>query len=1146
MQQIPAMLLVHRVGHAFREVIRRRGSAYARSGHVQIRERDDESARARVTGSRVYEVDVEAVADARGRVALGVSCSCPHFEGGEECKHIFATLCALDARGWQPAPMRIDRRKRIQVVRLGDDSGDTDPWLDDEPWRDEDADDSDESDLPLRPPARAAASGWRARLERLAAQPGSSALPGHGSELPRALAGAEAPPIYLIDPHAARREQVLRVYVARRAVLRDGGVGALRPARIGPLELDTAASAEESAALGQLLALAQSEQAQRGSSYGWYPSAPNAPVRTSSVAIPPAFLDPLLPRLAATGRLAVLSGWAAANSSASGPAATALRWLRLDPGAPWQLRVALCRATRGYELRGRLVRGDETLALDAPELVLAGGFLVHGGILARSDSLGSVHAFAELRRGPLRIPARELEAAIEELTTSPGLPPVELDPELGWSESPGTPAPRLRFAEIEARGRELRASLDFGYGDAWIAAAASAVRVSDRRARRLWARDPDAEERAFAALVELGFRATGAQHPTRGELGAPSAHDLAVERNAFEAVAEQLLAKGWVLEVEGARLRRAGSSWASVRTGVDYFDLSGGVDFDGERVPFPRLLEAARTGARFVRLGDGARGLLPRVWLERCARIASLAEPQADEALRFARGQLGFVDALLSAQDEARSDARFDELRRRLAEFRGIETPSQPPELRGRLRAYQREGLGWLRFLRSLGLGGCLADDMGLGKTLQVLALLAGREPGAQKRTRAARRPALVVAPKSVVHVWESEAARFTPTLSVLNYTGPDRAALRERLAQSDLVVTSYGTLRRDVAWLSEQRFDTVVLDEAQAIKNASARTACAARKLRADHRLALTGTPVENHLGELASLLDWLNPGCLGRAHGLKALSSGSPEPAAIELLARALRPILLRRTKEQVLRELPPKTEQTLRCELAPTQRREYDELRRHYQTSIAQRIERQGLARSKLHVLEALLRLRQAACHPALIDPRRADEHSAKLDLLFEQLDEVLDGGHKALIFSQFTRLLALVRKGLEARGIPHAYLDGRTRDRAACVGRFQQDRECRVFAISLKAGGTGLSLTAADYVFLLDPWWNPAVEAQAVDRSHRIGQTRPVVAYKLVAENTVEEKILELQACKRDLARSIFADEKGLIAKLTAEDLAALLG
>jgi SNF2 family DNA or RNA helicase len=352
--------------------------------------------------------------------------------------------------------------------------------------------------------------------------------------------------------------------------------------------------------------------------------------------------------------------------------------------------------------------------------------------------------------------------------------------------------------------------------------------------------------------------------------------------------------------------------------------------------------------------------------------------------------------------------------------------------------------------------------------------------------------------------------------------------------------------MRRDIDALREQRFDYAILDEAQAIKNEGSRTAKAARSLRAEHRLALTGTPIENHLGELASLYAFLNPGLLGRARGHSPLWTGTRDPDQAALLARGLRPVLLRRTKSEVLRELPAKTEQTLLCELLPVQRRQYDELRRHYQRVLSERVAKDGIERSKLHVLEALLRLRQSACHPALIDRDRVDEPSAKLETLFEQLEEVLAEGHKALVFSQFTRLLALVRTGVEARGIGYAYLDGRTRDRPARIERFQHDPTCQLFLVSLKAGGTGLNLTAADYVYLLDPWWNPAVEAQAIDRAHRIGQPRPVFAYRLVACDTVEEKILAMQQQKRALAATILgAGEQSLIGSLSAEDLRALL-
>ena len=342
-------------------------------------------------------------------------------------------------------------------------------------------------------------------------------------------------------------------------------------------------------------------------------------------------------------------------------------------------------------------------------------------------------------------------------------------------------------------------------------------------------------------------------------------------------------------------------------------------------------------------------------------------------------------------------------------------------------------------------------------------------------------------------------------------------------------------------------RFDYVILDEAQAIKNAASESAKAARLLQADHRLALSGTPVQNHLGELWSLFEFLNPGMLGSAAAFGGNGPGTrmADGETRAILGRALRPFILRRTKEQVARDLPVKTEQTLFCELDAAQRRLYDELRHHYRVSLLGRIGRDGIGRSKIQVLEALLRLRQAACHPGLLDRARRDEPSAKLDALLPQLADVREEGHKALVFSQFTSLLDIVRARLDRGGARYEYLDGKTRDRAACVERFQRDPDCLLFLVSLKAGGLGLNLTAAEYVFLLDPWWNPAVEAQAIDRTHRIGQTRPVFAYRLIAKDTVEEKILELQQTKRELADAIVSADESLIRTLTREDLELLL-
>jgi SNF2 family DNA or RNA helicase len=479
--------------------------------------------------------------------------------------------------------------------------------------------------------------------------------------------------------------------------------------------------------------------------------------------------------------------------------------------------------------------------------------------------------------------------------------------------------------------------------------------------------------------------------------------------------------------------------------------------------------------------------------------------------------------------------------RARLQEFEGIEEADPPASFRGTLRHYQREGLGWLRFLREFGLGGCLADDMGLGKTVQVLALLAER----------AKRPSIIIVPRSLVFNWMREAERFTPNLRVLDYSGGRRKPSDIETGNWDIVLATYGTLRSDIAHLSRIEFEYAILDEAQAIKNANTASAKAARLLRAKQRLALSGTPIENRIEELWSLFEFLNPGMLGAASTFAIMAdlATDAEPsdglAGREILRRALRPLILRRTKEQVAPELPERVEQTLYVDLEPPQRQFYMELLAATRRSLLSEVDRVGVGGARMHILEALLRLRQAACHPVLVDPARPNLPSAKLDALIPTLEEIVEEGHKAIVFSQFTRFLAIVRARLEAANIPYEYLDGATRNREAHVDRFQSPSGPPVFLISLKAGGHGLNLTAADYVYLLDPWWNPAVEAQAIDRAHRIGQTRRVMATRLVARGTIEEKVIELQESKRAIADAILGADQGVLSKIGREELEILL-
>ena len=626
-------------------------------------------------------------------------------------------------------------------------------------------------------------------------------------------------------------------------------------------------------------------------------------------------------------------------------------------------------------------------------------------------------------------------------------------------------------------------------------------------------------------------------------------------------VVRELTAEGWYVEAQGKVYRSPGKFNIQVHSGIDWFELHGAVEFGDTVASLPELLAAVRRGENMVKLGDGSFGLLPEEWLKKYGLLAGLGTPH-DEHLRFRRSQVGLLDALLATHPQAQFDALFAQARDELQRFTGIEPADPPAGFCGELRPYQQEGLGWLHFLRQFGFGGCLADDMGLGKTVQVLALLEARrelrERNGEQTTRRKRGrkgssgpsgvgASLVVMPKSLVFNWKQEAARFAPRLRVLDHTGVSRRKGNGHFAGYDVVLTTYGTLRNDAVDFKDVRFDYLILDEAQAIKNGDSVSAKAARLLQGDHRLALSGTPIENHLGELWSLFEFLNPGMLGAASVFKLTGGAArnPDEETRKLLAHALRPFLLRRTKEQVIRDLPPKVEQTLYCELESKQRQLYDELREHYRRALLKRIEREGIQRAKIQILEALLRLRQAAIHPGLLDKERRGESSAKLDMLVPRLQEVAEEGHKTLVFSQFTGMLSILRERLEREGIAYAYLDGKTRDRQACVERFQTDPDCRLFLISLKAGGLGLNLTAAQYVFLLDPWWNPAVEAQAVDRAHRIGQTNQVFAYRLIARGTVEEKVLELQDTKRELADAIVGADNSLIRNLGREDLQLLL-
>jgi superfamily II DNA or RNA helicase len=639
-----------------------------------------------------------------------------------------------------------------------------------------------------------------------------------------------------------------------------------------------------------------------------------------------------------------------------------------------------------------------------------------------------------------------------------------------------------------------------------------------------------------------------------------------------ESYVPQLRQEGWEVEISpdfGHNIHLANDEawYAELKSDADLagesFHLDLGIEIDGHRVSLvPILVNCIDQGLTREVLNQNMdqRYLLalpppshdvisvPARRLE--AMLGFLDELLSNRAARSKQGGLK-LDKLRAAQLSTldglpiQAPTQLKALRERLSAFRELELVQPPHGLRADLRPYQREGLSWLQFLREFSLNGILADDMGLGKTLQTLShLLMEKEAGRLDR------PALILAPTSVIRNWAREAAKFTPDLSVLLLYGDDRHADFHRIRRHQLVITSYPLLVRDADHICRQDWHIVVLDEAQNIKNPRSKAAQVCSSLKARHRLCLTGTPIENHLGELWSLYHFLMPSLLGDADTFRSYYRNPIEKEANtdrqKQLAERLQPLLLRRTKDAVARDLPPKTEILHTIELEKEQIDLYETIRAAMDQRVREAICQQGLERSQIIVLDALLKLRQVCCHPQLlkIDTARAIKTSAKTAYLMQEiLPELVEEGRKILIFSQFTEMLKLLEKELQQAGITFVKLTGETQDRETPIQQFQAGK-APVFLISLKAGGSGLNLTTADTVIHYDPWWNPAAEAQASDRAHRIGQTKPVFIHKLICRSTIEERILEMQKTKSALVESLMAGRTGKLS-LTQEDIQKLL-
>ena len=1160
------MTLAELLEGRFRADVRFRGAAYLKAERVAI---------TRVTADELFAIVRDGVEYqtqlSRQDGRLKMFCNCVASAQTEpSCKHLWGTVLAVDEGNYLSGEIKAGHvppfftEPRTPLVLDDDleDDGDDLPGDFFEPG-------SSSGARSLGAPP-IAVTGWQARLlqvrQTLAQEPvGQPSAP------------REQEVFYEIDVDQSRSIGQIVIQTSHRQRRGNGQWGKLKPLRLRPNRIDEAIDADDA----RILAYLSGGTPERGN---WHAQQAEIQSAVHRFRIPHELCELIMPLMCATGRVRYLNSDERSN--------TPLTW---DDGPAWELSLRLVPDDAGaddaaspgkptplsyasesvsdeppseesdfevdlpvseteavesgsepeetpavvdkgsWRIEGQLCRENEILPLSRTVLLVPGGLVLTAKRIARLRDFGAFAWVKLLERGErLRVPTGEEHDFIDQLLDMPALPRLDLPEELRLEEVTCDPVPHLTLRAPRGamlHGDRLQGDVSFDYVGTQVRASSSQWAIVQRTLGRCIVRNKQREEQRWLQLVEQGFRRL--LDPRR------TGRDVEISARSLGPAVRSIAAEGWQVHADGKRVRQPTDLRFRVRSNVDWFELHAQVDFEGRTIRLPDLLSAVARGDTTVRLDDGSLGILPEEWIERFSLLATLGTAE-DDHVRYAMNTVTMLDALLASMPETDYDSQFLELRSRLGSPLRIQAIDEPRGFHGELRGYQKEGLGWLKFLQDLRFGGCLADDMGLGKTIQFLAVMVERK--ARNKTVV---PSLVVVPKSLLFNWHSECTRFAPTLKAIEYSGIGRAAQRPDLAKHDIVLTTYGTLRRDIAILKDIPFEYVVLDEAQTIKNAGSQIAKASRLLSARHRLALSGTPIENNLGDLWSIFEFLNPGMLGRSSLFKQFAAGTQDEQSRQLLSQGLRPFILRRTKKEVASELPEKLEQTIHCDMRKEQRRIYQELRDSYRAALLGEIDRQGLGKTKMHVLEALLRLRQAACHPHLVNQASDEESSAKLDVLLPDLEELIAEGHKALVFSQFTSMLAIVRKHLDRRGVVYEYLDGQTRDRRERVNRFQSDPACCVFLISLKAGGLGLNLTAADYVFLLDPWWNPAVEAQAIDRAHRVGQTRKVFAYRLICRGTVEEKIAELQDQKRSLADAILQADANLLKDLTVEDLERLL-
>jgi SNF2 family DNA or RNA helicase len=645
-------------------------------------------------------------------------------------------------------------------------------------------------------------------------------------------------------------------------------------------------------------------------------------------------------------------------------------------------------------------------------------------------------------------------------------------------------------------------------------------------------RQTDWEKAKYNELVKLGLKKMDEADPSYGVLNWANEHITQLQELGFE-----------IQQTSGAKkfLFAANHIDFEIKEENDWFDINAIVYFGPFAIPFISLKQHILHKKREFTLPDGAIAIIPEKWFSQYSSLFNFSD--SSKALKLHKHHIGLINDL---SEDGIAHVTLHRKLQKLNDFEHIEETEMPHHFKGNLRSYQKAGYNWFSFLRAYHFGGCLADDMGLGKTIQTLAMLQKiKEEDHHNKTKST---SLIVMPTSLIYNWLNEAKKFTPQLKIHAHTGGARNKDVSHFIDYDIIITTYGITRIDADLLQHFYFNYIILDESQNIKNPASKSFKAVRLLKSRHKLILSGTPVENSVADLWTQLTFLNPGLLGtqsffNEEYVQAIEKKKDEDKARKLQA-IIKPFVLRRTKEQVAEELPPKTEQVFYCDMSEDQAAYYEKTKSAYRNDLLSSMDDGTYKQKHVQLLQGLTALRQLANHPVMIDENYHSD-SGKFKNVIHALNNVLKGGHKVLIFSQFVKHLNLFRQEFDRGEIPYAYLDGATKNRGETVADFQNNPDLKVFLISIKAGGVGLNLTQADYVFILDPWWNPAVEQQAIDRSHRIGQEKKVFIYKFIAKDTVEEKILALQNRKKRLASSLITTEESFFKSLTKADIREIL-